>query len=61
VKSLHLEPDAPLSDSLAANLAAALTAFARWHKTPEIVLRDSAPPEFGDALRAALPFVRIAD
>ncbi len=54
VKTLHLEPDTPLTETLIQELAATLTAFARWHKTPEITLRHSNPPSFGGALQSAL-------
>ena len=54
VKSLHLEEELPAPDTLAQELATTLTAFARWHGTPEILLRPTNPAHFGDALRAAL-------
>ncbi len=57
VKSLHLEAETPVTETLIAELAGTLTAFAQWHKTPEIVLRPSNPPDFGVALQAALTAV----
>ena len=54
VKALHLEEETPVTDTLLRELAVTLTACARWHKTPEVVLRHSAPPHFGAALQAAL-------
>jgi uncharacterized protein YcaQ len=54
VKSLHLEPETPVTDTLLSELATTLTEFARWHNTPEIALRPSAPPHFGVALQAVL-------
>ncbi|HZP83596.1 MAG TPA: crosslink repair DNA glycosylase YcaQ family protein [Chthonomonadaceae bacterium] len=57
VKTLHLEPETPITETLIQELAAALTACARWHKTPQIVLRRSEPPPFGAALQAALSAV----
>src|SRR5579884_1829127 len=58
VKSLHLEAKTPITDTLLSEIAATLTAFAQWHKTPEIVLRLSDPPDFAVALRAALTAVK---
>lgn len=54
VKSLHLEEGIPIPDTLIPELAATLTACARWHKTPEVIIRHSAPSDFGPALQAAL-------
>lgn len=54
VKALHLEPETPLTETLVQELAAALTAFARWHKTPEVVLGRSDPSHFCGALQATL-------
>ena len=45
VKALHLEPGVPLSDELVADLAAALRRLAAWHGTPDLVIRQSDPPE----------------
>ncbi|GEJ58869.1 winged helix-turn-helix domain-containing protein [Anaeromyxobacter diazotrophicus] len=50
VKALHLEPGVAAGPALLGDLAAALTASARWHGTPQVRLgRRVAPP-----LRAAL-------
>jgi uncharacterized protein len=54
VKSLHLEEGQPITDTLVQDLASTLKRFAHWHNTPEIVIRHSAPPNFGVALQAAL-------
>jgi uncharacterized protein YcaQ len=54
VKGLHLEPGVPADDDLVAGLAGALRACAAWHRTPEVVVRRSEPPELAGALRAAL-------
>jgi uncharacterized protein YcaQ len=54
VKTLHLEEDVTVTDTLLSELAATLTACARWHKTPEIAIRHSAPSHFGPALQADL-------
>jgi len=54
VKSLHLEPSTPITDMLLCDLCATLTAFARWHKTPSILLHHTDPPDFRAALQSAL-------
>jgi len=53
VKALHLEPGVPASEELAADLAAALRRLADWHGTPDLVIRESQPPEFAAMLRKA--------
>jgi uncharacterized protein YcaQ len=45
VKALHLEPNVPITEELISDIAAALHACAAWHKTPEVVVRWSDPPE----------------
>jgi uncharacterized protein YcaQ len=45
VKALHLETDVPPSEELASDLAGALHRLADWHGTPELVVRQSDPPE----------------
>jgi uncharacterized protein YcaQ len=54
VKALHLEPGVTVSEELVNDLAAALRRLADWHKTPELVVRQSDPPEFAARLEAAL-------
>ena len=39
VKALHLEPGVEVKDELVAGLAGALVDCARWHGTPEVVVR----------------------
>ncbi|HEY1017126.1 MAG TPA: crosslink repair DNA glycosylase YcaQ family protein, partial [Herpetosiphonaceae bacterium] len=56
VKALHLEPGVPLTDELLADLAWALRDCAAWHRTPQVVIDITDPPE----LRAALE-PRLAD
>lgn len=58
IRSLHFEKETPITDTLLSKLAATLIACARWHKTPEIVVRHSDPPHFKDALRTALATTR---
>jgi hypothetical protein len=50
VRGVHLEPWQPLTDELAAGLAAAIAACARWHGTPQVVVRRSDLPELAPAL-----------
>ncbi len=45
VKALHLEAGVLPSEELAADLAGVLHRLATWHGTPELVLRQSDPPE----------------
>jgi uncharacterized protein YcaQ len=54
IKALHLEPGAPVSEELIAELAAALHRLAAWHGTPDITVRRSDPPEVTALLEAAL-------
>lgn len=54
VKVLHLEPDAPLTDELAADIAGALRDCAVWHGTPEVEVVRCNPPQFQPMLVAAL-------
>ena len=55
VRALHLEPGVAVTDDLVADVAAALHACAAWHKTPEVDVRWSDPPELAALVqRAAL-------
>lgn len=54
VRSIHLEPHARPTAALVADVAAAIAACARWHDTPEVVVRTSDPRPFARSLRAAL-------
>jgi len=54
VKALHLEPGVRVTKRLVTDLAAALHHLADWHRTPEIVIRQSNPPEVAARLQAAL-------
>lgn len=54
VKALHLEPDTPLSDVCVSDLTSALRECARWHGTPDIAVRWSAPTELAGLLERAL-------
>jgi uncharacterized protein YcaQ len=54
VKSLWLEEGVRPSAALAADLAAVLNRFARWHATPSVRIRRTAPAAFANSLRAAV-------
>ena len=54
IKALHLEPGVPVSEDLIADLAAVLQRLAAWHGTPDLVIRQSNPPELAARLAAAL-------
>jgi hypothetical protein len=54
IKALHLEPGVPMTAELIADLAATLHRLAGWHGTPDLVIRQSDPPEFAPLLEAAL-------
>jgi uncharacterized protein YcaQ len=57
VKALHLEPGVAAGPALLADLAAALTASARWHGTPEVCLGRRVAPPLRAALRPRLEIV----
>ncbi|NNJ11719.1 winged helix-turn-helix domain-containing protein [Chloroflexales bacterium ZM16-3] len=51
VKAVHLEPGVTPDDGLVAGLAGALRDCAAWHGTPEVIIRQSDPPELAGMLR----------
>ncbi len=51
---IHLEPGIAITDALLASTARALCECAAWHKTPEVVLRRSEPPELAALLQASV-------
>lgn len=53
VKALHLEPGVRIDEQLVVDLAGALRRLADWHATPEVVVRQSNPPELAQLLNAA--------
>jgi uncharacterized protein YcaQ len=53
VKVLHMEPGVQPDDKLVEDVAGALLECARWHKTPEVVVRQSDPPQLAAALQDA--------
>jgi uncharacterized protein len=54
VKALHLEPGVEVNEELITDLAGSLRRVATWHETPDIVIRQSDPPEFKARLEKAL-------
>jgi uncharacterized protein YcaQ len=54
IKALHLEPGVQVSDELIADLADVLRRLAAWHGTPNLVVRQSNPPEFAALLEGLL-------
>ncbi|KAB2858787.1 MAG: winged helix-turn-helix domain-containing protein [Anaerolineae bacterium] len=50
VKALHLEPGVVVDDELVVALKATLQACARWHKTPQVIVRESAEPSLAKRL-----------
>ena len=53
IKALHLEPGVQVDEQLVAELAAILYRLANWHGTPDLVVRQSDPPELATLLEAA--------
>jgi uncharacterized protein YcaQ len=53
IKALYLEPGAVVNEQLVADLAAVLHRLADWHGTPDLVVRQSDPPELAPLLEAA--------
>jgi uncharacterized protein YcaQ len=59
VRALHLEAGVRTTAALIADLAQALDACARWHRTPEVVVSRASPPAVRRSLTAAL--MRLVD
>ena len=51
VKSLHLEPKVKITNKMIRDVSEALSECAAWHKTPEVVIRQSDPPELASLIR----------
>jgi uncharacterized protein len=51
VKSLHLEPGVVLDDALVFEVKSALQACADWHKTPQVIIRDTTESGLADVFR----------
>jgi uncharacterized protein YcaQ len=50
IRHLRLESGVAVTDELARDLGAALRDCAAWHGTPEVVIRNSDPPELRDRM-----------
>ncbi len=50
VRSLFFEPGVALSEELVSDLGMTLIRCAAWHKTPEVLISHSSPPEARDLL-----------
>lgn len=51
VKSLHFEKGLHVNAEMLADIAKALVECAAWHRTPELVVRQSDPPRFAARLQ----------
>ncbi len=54
IKSLHIEPGVRVSADLITDIAGALRECAAWHRTPEIVVRQSEPSRVAVRLQKVL-------
>ncbi len=52
VKALYLEPNVVVDEGLLVDVAGALRACARWHKTPNVVIERTEPAALAEPLRA---------
>ncbi len=52
IKSIYFETNVKVTDEMIADCALAVRECAVWHRTPEVVIRRTEPPEFIDAMRA---------
>ncbi len=57
IRAIHLEPGVAVTDTLVTDLTATLQACATWHQTPQVVIRQSNPPDLAERLTAALAAV----
>lgn len=57
VKVIHLEKEVPVTEELAAAVAATIRDCADWHKTPEVVIRRSEPAELLQPVKSMTPAV----
>jgi uncharacterized protein YcaQ len=54
LKALHLEPGVRINKRLVTDLAAAFHRLADWHRTPDLVIGESNPPELAAHLKVAI-------
>lgn len=50
VKSIHLEPNVNITPALASGLRDTVERIAAWHKTPEVLIRETYPAKLKTAL-----------
>jgi uncharacterized protein YcaQ len=55
IKSIHLEAGTRADDEMTGDIAAAILECAGWHKTPDVIVRESAPKGFAKQLGKHLP------
>lgn len=55
IRAIHLEPGVVVTDELVASLAATLRDCATWHRTPEVRVLNSNPPDVALALQMYFP------
>jgi uncharacterized protein YcaQ len=61
VKALHLEPGIAVTEELVHDLAATLQECANWHKTLQVEVSQSDPPEVAQLVNRALAQARPSD
>ncbi|MEO8287344.1 MAG: crosslink repair DNA glycosylase YcaQ family protein [Chloroflexota bacterium] len=61
VKMVHLEPGIKPDEGLIEDVAGALLECAHWHKTPNVIVRQSDPPNLAAALEDAVKSRAAAD
>lgn len=54
IKSLHIEPHVRVSADVITDIAAALGECAAWHRTPEVIVRQSEPPRVAARLQKVI-------
>jgi uncharacterized protein YcaQ len=58
VKAIHLEPNVAVTDELVAGLRDVLERAARWHGTPELVVRETFPAKLMKGFAKRSPATR---
>ncbi|MEI7555112.1 crosslink repair DNA glycosylase YcaQ family protein [Candidatus Chlorohelix sp.] len=54
IKSFHLEPQVQITDEMIKDVTTAIKRLAIWHKTPEVIIQKSNPPELAELLSNAI-------
>lgn len=55
IKSLYLENGVRADDGMTKDIASAIHDCAAWHRTPEVIVRETEPSSFGKRLRKEFP------